>query len=115
LDIIDEVHKHTLTVELTGKTLASSGFHPNEMLSSLRTEGLMISNPNKIPLTKDSITKKERLYQHIQTFFKIQNPTAQHIDTLMMIFYFISELESKPDSTNPIVQQQGYQKSECTK
>lgn len=49
----------------------------NEILSSLRTEGFRLSNEKR-----NSITKKERLYQHIQTLFDIQNLTAQPIDII---------------------------------
>ena len=81
-EIIEEVYRHTLTVELTAKTLTASGMETSDFLQTLRTEGLSLSNPNKVILTKDNVSHKQRLYQHIQTLFQIQDLSPDALDTL---------------------------------
>lgn len=81
-EIIEEVYRHTLTVELAAKTLTASGMEASVFLQALRTEGLSLSNPNKVVLTKDNISHKRRLYQHIQTLFQIQGLSPEAFDTL---------------------------------
>lgn len=81
-EIIEEVYRHTLTVELAAKTLTASGMEASDFLKALRTEGLSLSNPNKVILTKDDVSHKQRLYQHIQTLFQIQGLSPDALDTL---------------------------------
>ena len=81
-EIIEEVYRHTLTVELAAKTLTASGMEASDFLKALRTEGLSLSNPNKVVLTKDNVSHKQRLYQHIQTLFQIQGLSPDALDTL---------------------------------
>lgn len=84
-EIIEEVYRHTLTVELSAKTLRASGMDTQNFLQALKTEGLSISNPNKVVLTKDDFSQKQRLYQHIQTLFQIQGLSPDALDTLRNI------------------------------
>lgn len=83
MDIIEEVYRHTLTVEIAAKTLTASGMEPQELLSALRREGVVLSNPNKVKVKKDSRTKKERLYGHLQTLFRLQELSRVNRDILM--------------------------------
>lgn len=82
LEIIEEVYCHTLTVEMSAKTLTVSDITPEELLTALRKEGLALSNPSKVKVTKDACTKSERLHGHIQTLFVLQRLSANRIDTL---------------------------------
>lgn len=82
IEIIEEVYCHTLTVEMAAKTLKAACMEPEELLIELRREGIKLSNPNKIPVTKDAETKKERLYCHIQTLFQIQKLTEAYKNLL---------------------------------
>lgn len=81
-EIIEEVYRHTLTVELAAKTLTASGMEARDFLQTLRTEGLSLTNPNKVVLTKDNMSHKQRLYQHIQTLFQIQGLSPDALGTL---------------------------------
>ncbi len=81
-DIIEEVYRHTLAVEMASKTMTASNLLPEELLSALRLEGIQLSNPNKIKVTKDCRTKKDRLYGHIQTLFQLQQLSDNHQYTL---------------------------------
>lgn len=71
-EIIEKVYRHTLTVELAAKTLAVSCMTPVQLLKALQTEGLCLSNPNKVVLTKDFSSRKGQLYQHIRLLFQLQ-------------------------------------------
>lgn len=43
-EIIKEVYRHTLTVELAAKTLTASSMETSDFLQALHTEGLSLSN-----------------------------------------------------------------------
>lgn len=76
--IIDEVYRHTLTVEMAAKTLTAADLTPESLLSALQKEGIALSNPNKIKVTKDAQIRKERLYSHIQTLFHLHNLSSKY-------------------------------------
>ena len=82
-EIIEEVYRHTLAVEMAAKTLAASDMEPENLLTALREEGLFLSNPNKIKVVKDDEMKRERLYRHIQTLFKLQKLSEEKRYILM--------------------------------
>lgn len=71
-EIIEEVYRHTLTVEVAAKTMSVSCLEPEKLLSVLQKEGIKLSNPNKVSVTKDSRIQKDRLYGHVQTLFQLQ-------------------------------------------
>lgn len=71
--ILEEVFRHTLTVEMAAKTMAAADLTAEALCAALRDEGLNLANPNKVRVTKDSRTKKERLYGHIVTLFQLQS------------------------------------------
>lgn len=81
-EIIDKVYRHTLTVELAAKTLAVSCMKPDQLLKALQTEGISLSNPNKVVLTKDFSSRKGQLYQHIRLLFELQGLSDEDIHIL---------------------------------
>lgn len=81
-EIMEEVYGHTLTVEMAAKTLMVSDITPEELLAALRKEGVALSNPGKVKVTKDERTKSQRLYSHIQTLFALQKLAVSRIHTL---------------------------------
>lgn len=72
IKIIEKVYRHTLTIELAAKTLVVSCMEPAQLLKALQTEGLYLSNPNKVIITKDFTSRKRQLYQHIRLLFQLQ-------------------------------------------
>lgn len=82
IGIIDKVYRHTLTVELAAKTLTVSCMKPAQLLKLLQKEGLSLSNPNKVVLTKDSSSRKEQLYQHIRLLFQLQHLPDEDVHIL---------------------------------
>ena len=81
-EIIDEVYRHTLTVELAAKTMRATDMLAEELLSALKRERLKLSNPNKVRVTKDEKTRKECLYQHISILFQLQALSKKQCNTL---------------------------------
>lgn len=81
-ETIDKVYRHTLTVELAAKTVAVSCMEPAQLLSALQIEGLCLSNPNKVTLTKDFSSRKGQLYQHIRLLFQLQSLSDMDIHIL---------------------------------
>jgi len=78
-DIIQEVYRHTLTVEMAAKTLTAADLTPEMLLAALQKEGLALSEPIKVKVKKDSSTKKKKLYEHIQTLFTLQNLSEHNL------------------------------------
>lgn len=57
-DIIEEVYRHTFTVEMAAKTLSAADLSPIELLEVLRNDRLNLSSPNKVHVQKDAYIKK---------------------------------------------------------
>lgn len=72
LEIIDVLHKHTLTVELAAMTLGEGYLKPQELLLELVENGLDIPDQSEVTLTKDDETTTSRMYRHIQKLFHLQ-------------------------------------------
>jgi hypothetical protein len=77
-EIIEEIHRHTLTVEMAAKTLTAACLAPEKLLSVLKTEGIQLSNPNRVKITKDSRTKRDLMYSHIKTLFRLQDLSKEY-------------------------------------
>lgn len=72
-DIIEEVYRHTLTVEMASKTLSATGLTPEELLETLKQDRLNLSNSNKIRIQKDTMIKKATPKEHLAKLFQLQN------------------------------------------
>ena len=94
-EIIEEVYRHTLTVEMAAKTMTAACLTEKELLLALKEEGLNLSNPNKIRATKDANTQKDCLYQHLKTLFKLQTLSNEHIFSLRHMLLMPKEGISK--------------------
>ena len=80
--IIEEVYRHTLTVEMAGKTLSATNLTPEELLKSLKKDRLNLSNPNKIRIQKDSRIKNATPKEHLTRLFQLQNLSDEYQTTL---------------------------------
>lgn len=92
--IIEEVYRHTLTVEIAAKTLNATDLTADELLHSLKEDRLNLSNPNKIRIQKDARIKKATPKEHLTRLFRLQNLS----DEYQMILQHIRLL---PDSGIP--------------
>lgn len=82
LDIIDEVYRHTLTVEMAAKTLKASALEPEELLTALKEHGIQHMDTDKIGVTKDSHRKTDSMYRHLEILFRIQNLSKEKVNHL---------------------------------
>ncbi|MFA5659357.1 MAG: tetratricopeptide repeat protein [Oscillospiraceae bacterium] len=69
--IIETIHKHTLSVELSARLLQKGMLEPNEVLKKLSECTVNPEATDKISVTKDGINSKATYYNHIQTLFSL--------------------------------------------
>lgn len=71
IKIIETVHSHTLSVELSARLLPKGMLEPNELLERLSENGANPETSDKIGVTKDGINIKATYYNHIHTPFEL--------------------------------------------
>lgn len=71
IKIIEAVHSHTLSVELSARLLQKGMLEPNELLERLSENGANPEAADKIGVTKDGINIKATYYNHIHTLFEL--------------------------------------------
>ena len=69
--IIETVHKHTLSVELSARLLQKGMLEPTDVLRKLSECTVNPETTDKISVTKDGINSKATYYNHIQTLFSL--------------------------------------------
>ena len=69
--IIDEVHCHTLSVELAARLLASGMLRPQKLLAELKKSKSIYKNEDKINIVKDGKNTKATYYEHIHKLMYI--------------------------------------------
>ena len=69
--IIDEVHRHTLSVELAARLLASGILRPKKLLAELKKSKSIYKNEDKINIVKDGKNTKATYYEHIHKLMYI--------------------------------------------
>lgn len=70
-NIIETIHHHTLSVELSARLLQKGMLEPNEVLKKLSECTVNPETNDKISVTKDGISSKATYYNHIQTLFSL--------------------------------------------
>lgn len=106
--LIETVHHHTLSVEMTAKLLEKGLHSPDEILEHLRQNSADPESTDKIKISKDGINAKETYYNHIRLLFSLYllDDDYQNIMRNLIIFdevrirYFAKMLEL--DDTNGI-------------
>ena len=99
--LIETVHHHTLSVEMTAKLLEKGLHTPEEILEHLRQNSADPDSTDKIKISKDGINAKETYYNHIRSLFSLYllDESYQNIMRNMIIFdevrirYFAKMLE----------------------
>ena len=71
IKIIEAVHRHTLSIELSARLLQKGMLEPNELLERLSENGANPETADKIGVTKDGINIKATYYNHIHTLFEL--------------------------------------------
>ena len=69
--LIETVHHHTLSVEMTAKLLEKGLHSPDEILEHLRQNSADPESADKIKISKDGINAKETYYNHIRSLFSL--------------------------------------------
>ena len=69
--LIETVHHHTLSVEMTAKLLEKGLHSPDEILEHLRQNSADPESTDKIKISKDGINAKETYYNHIRSLFSL--------------------------------------------
>ena len=106
--LIETVHHHTLSVEMTAKLLEKGLHTPEEILEHLRQNSADPESADKIKISKDGINANETYYNHIRSLFSLYllDESYQNIMRNLIIFdevrirYFAKMLEL--DDTNGI-------------
>lgn len=70
-NIIETVHRHTLSVELAARLLQTGILEPNDILAKLSESTAAPKANDKITINKDGHTKKATFHAHIQTLFTL--------------------------------------------
>lgn len=106
--LIETVHHHTLSVEMTAKLLEKGLHTPEEILEHLRQNSADPDSTDKIKISKDGLNAKKTYYNHIRSLFSLYllDESYQNIMRNLIIFdevrirYFAKMLEL--DDTNGI-------------
>ena len=69
--LIETVHHHTLSVEMTAKLLEKCLHTPEEILEHLKQNSADPESSDKIKISKDGINAKETYYNHIRSLFAL--------------------------------------------
>lgn len=86
--LIETVHHHTLSVEMTAKLLEKGLHTPEEILEHIRQNSADPESTDKIKISKDGINAKETYYNHIRSLFSLYllDESYQNIMRNMIIF-----------------------------
>lgn len=71
VNIIEIIHRHTLSVEMSARLLQKGLFEPNEVLRKLSECHVNPDTSDKISITKDGTNIKATYYSHIQALFSL--------------------------------------------
>ncbi len=69
--IISEVHRHTLSVELSARLLSRGMFEPSELLNRLQATKSVLRSDDEINLFKDGESRKATYYEHIHALISL--------------------------------------------
>jgi len=71
VNIIEIIHRHTLSVEMSARLLQKGILEPNEVLNKLSECHVNPDTSDKISITKDGTNIKATYYSHIQALFSL--------------------------------------------
>ncbi|MCD8158508.1 MAG: tetratricopeptide repeat protein [Clostridiales bacterium] len=71
LQIIEEVHSHTLCVELSARLMGKGRIPPEELLKQLRADYGVMKSQRTVSLKKDGRTSSETYYGHIHKLISL--------------------------------------------
>ena len=86
--IIETIHRHTLSVEMSARLLQTGILEPSEVLAKLQESTAAPESTDKISITKDGHTKKATYHNHIKTLFSLFALTEE-MQTVLRFATFI--------------------------
>ncbi len=89
--IIEEIHHHTLSVELAARLLASGILEPNKLLQKLKNTKSVLHTDDKINLVKDGTSSKATYYEHIHTLVSLFELSKEAINIMRNMTLIPSE------------------------
>lgn len=87
-DLIETVHHHTLSIEMTAKLLEKGLHTPEEILEHLRQNSADPESTDKIKISKDGINAKETYYNHIRLLFSLYLLDESYQNIMRNLIFF---------------------------
>ena len=88
--IIDEIHRHTLSVELAARLLSSGILKPKKLLAELKKSKSVLQTEDKINVVKDGKNTKATYFEHIHKLMYIAGLTGE-AGTIMRCMTFVPD------------------------
>lgn len=88
--IIDEVHGHTLSVELAARLLASGILKPKKLLAELKQSKSVLQTEDRINLIKDGKNTKATYFEHIHRLMYVAGLKGE-AGEIMQSMTFVSD------------------------
>ena len=80
--IVNEVHRHTLSVELAARLLASGILEPNSLLKELQNTKSVLHTDDKINIIKDGASSKATYYEHIHKLLSLTGLSGEAVNIM---------------------------------
>ena len=87
-ELIETVHHHTLSVEMTAKLLEKGLHTPEQILEHLRQNSADPDSTDKIKISKDGINAKETYYNHIRLLFSLYLLDESYQNIMRNLIFF---------------------------
>lgn len=88
VDIIDVIHRHTLSVELSARLLQKGLIEPAELLEKLKDNSVNPHSSDKIKISKDGLSIKDTYFNHLHTLFSLYL-LDEEMQTIMRCMAFV--------------------------
>lgn len=86
--IIEIIHRHTLSVELSARLLQKGLIEPDELLDKLTENSVNPHSTDKIKISKDGLSLKDTYFNHLHTLFSLYL-LDEKMQTIMRCMAFV--------------------------
>lgn len=86
--IIEAIHHHTLSVELSARLLQKGLIEPDELLAKLNVNSVNPHSSDKIKISKDGLNLKDTYFNHLHTLFSLYL-LDEEMQTIMRCMAFV--------------------------
>lgn len=88
-ELIETVHYHTLSVEMTAKLLEKGLHTPKEILEHLKENSADPESADKIKISKDGLNAKKTYYNHIRSLFSLYLLDESYQNIMRNLIFFV--------------------------